>query len=198
MKAFNVSATSANGYGALGAPTGRYLAPANGPDCIETAPGYGDCGLRSLVVNGPRLVRFDLSVVEARSGSRGRRDRPSSAVEMLNAFNTPYFNPASTGGTPLGIDDDTFTAPGGPTSRRDADRQCDGGIQRRQLPSDAAARRQPGAHHSAGLARALVDGLQGSRRAQSRRMAFSATSAVSAVNVSTFRDTDRSPTARRA
>ncbi len=30
-----VSATSANGYGALGAPTGRYLAPANGPDCIE-------------------------------------------------------------------------------------------------------------------------------------------------------------------
>ena len=36
--------------------TGRYLAPANGPDCIETAPGYGDCGLRSLIVNAPRLV----------------------------------------------------------------------------------------------------------------------------------------------
>ena len=64
VKAFSVSATSANGYGALGAPTGRYLAPANGPDCIETSPGYGDCGVRSLVVNGPRLVRFDLSAVK--------------------------------------------------------------------------------------------------------------------------------------
>ena len=41
------------GYGALGAPTGRYIAPANGPSCIESAPGYGDCGLRNLVVNGP-------------------------------------------------------------------------------------------------------------------------------------------------
>ena len=35
VKAFSVSATSASGYGKLGAPTGRYLAPANGPDCIE-------------------------------------------------------------------------------------------------------------------------------------------------------------------
>ena len=58
------SATSATGYGALGAPTGRYLAPANGPDCIETSQGAGDCGIRSLVVNAPRLVRFDLSTVK--------------------------------------------------------------------------------------------------------------------------------------
>src|SRR5262249_3910127 len=35
VRAFNVSATSADGYSAQGAPTGRYLAPANGPDCIE-------------------------------------------------------------------------------------------------------------------------------------------------------------------
>ena len=32
--AFSVSATSASGY-AGAAPTGRYFAPANGPDCIE-------------------------------------------------------------------------------------------------------------------------------------------------------------------
>jgi hypothetical protein len=71
VKAFQVSPTSASGYSALGAPTGRYLAPANGPDCIETAPGYGDCGVRSLVVNGPPLVRFDLSLVK-RVAIRGR------------------------------------------------------------------------------------------------------------------------------
>ena len=64
MRAFAVSATSPTGYGALGAPTGRYLGPANGPDCIETAPGYGDCGMRSLIVNGPSLVRFDLGAAK--------------------------------------------------------------------------------------------------------------------------------------
>ena len=47
VKGVPVSATSANGYSALGAPTGRYLAPANGPDCIETSPAIGDCGVRS-------------------------------------------------------------------------------------------------------------------------------------------------------
>ena len=41
VKAFNVSATSPTGYGPLGPPTGRYFAPANGPDCIETTPDSG-------------------------------------------------------------------------------------------------------------------------------------------------------------
>jgi hypothetical protein len=101
VKAFAVSATSATGYGSLGAPTGRYLAPANGPDCIETSPGYGDCGVRSLNVNGPKLVRFDLSIV--------KKIRIHGNVtfdfrgELLNAFNQPYFNPASAAGVPLGF-----------------------------------------------------------------------------------------------
>ena len=63
------------------------------PDCIESAPGYGDCGLRNLVVNGPKLVRFDLGL--------SKKFRLWGNVtfdfrgEMLNALNTPYFNPAS-------------------------------------------------------------------------------------------------------
>jgi hypothetical protein len=101
VRAFSVSATSATGYGALGVPTGRYLAPANGPDCIETSPGYGDCGVRSLVVNGPPLYRFDIGA------SKRVRIRGSVTfefrAEMLNAFNKPYFNPGSTAGTPLGF-----------------------------------------------------------------------------------------------
>ena len=112
VRAFAVSATSANGYGALGVPTARYLAPANGPDCIETSPGYGDCGLRSLVVNGPRLVRFDL-VAAKRVKIQGSWSA-EFRVEMLNALNSPYFNPASTAGTPLGMTA-PFTAPGGPS-----------------------------------------------------------------------------------
>ena len=115
VKAFNVSATSATGYGALGVPTGRYLGPANGPDCIETAQGYGDCGVRSLVVNAPGLVRFDLGA--------GKSFKIRGSVvfefrgEMLNAFNTPYFNTAATRGTPLGFTSTNFvTAPGGPVA----------------------------------------------------------------------------------
>ena len=111
VKAFSVSATSASGYGALGAPTGRYFAPANGPDCIETAAGYGDCGARSITVNGPALVRFDIGISK-------KFDLPGRFVfefrgEMLNAFNEPYFNPASTGGTPLGFTTST-SSPNGP------------------------------------------------------------------------------------
>ena len=110
VKAFSVSPTSASGYGAQGAPSGRYFAPANGPDCIESAPGYGDCGLRSVTVNGPRLVRFDIGIAK-------KFDLPGRFVfefrgEMLNAFNEPYFNPASTAGSPLGFTN-TTTAPNG-------------------------------------------------------------------------------------
>jgi hypothetical protein len=99
VKAFSVLATSASGYGSLGAPTGRYFAPANGSDCIEIAGAYGDCGTGDLVVTGPRLVRFDLSAV--------KRTRISNRVnfefraEMLNAFNHPYFTPVGgLGNTP--------------------------------------------------------------------------------------------------
>ena len=148
VRAFAVSATSATGYGALGAPTGRYLAPANGPDCIETAPGYGDCGLRSLIVNGPRLVRFDLGA--------GKKFRIKGNVsfefrgEMLNAFNTPYFNPgaerAAIDRRPAARHDEHLRHDRHRGSGRDsrlAAQQPDRRLQRRQLPPDAAARRQP-------------------------------------------------------
>ncbi|MEO8681345.1 MAG: hypothetical protein ABI665_20005, partial [Vicinamibacterales bacterium] len=113
VKAFSVSPTSASGYGTLGAPSGRYFAPANGPDCIETAPGYGDCGMRSITVNGPALVRFDIGI--------SKRFQVVKSItfefrgEMLNAFNQPYFNPASAGGTPLGFTT-TVTSPAGPVA----------------------------------------------------------------------------------
>ena len=97
VRAFDVSATSATGYGDQGPPTGRYLAPPNTLGCIETAQsdagdpltGIGDCGVRSLVVTGPKLVRFDLSAVK-RVPIKGRVNFEFRA-EFLNAFNTPWF-----------------------------------------------------------------------------------------------------------
>jgi hypothetical protein len=102
VKAFSTSATSASGYGSLGAPSGRYLAPANGPDCIEVAQvtpaagtiatqGYGDCGVGSLVVTGPRYARWDLSAVK-RTRIVGRTMFEFRA-DMINAFNHPNFIP---------------------------------------------------------------------------------------------------------
>jgi hypothetical protein len=85
--------TTYNGYGSAGAPTGRYFAPANGPDCIETGGSYGDCGAGSLVVQGPMIVRFDMSVlkdvnVTSRVGLQFQ-------VQVFNVFNRLNLIPVS-------------------------------------------------------------------------------------------------------
>jgi hypothetical protein len=83
-----------NGYSAaLGAPTGRYFAPANGPDCIEVASGYGDCGVRTLIVQGPKIMRFDMSLlkdvmVTSRVGIQVQ-------AQVFNVFNRVNFLPVS-------------------------------------------------------------------------------------------------------
>lgn len=101
IKAFSVSATSATGYGSLGAPSGQYFAPANGPDCIESiANGYGDCGTRTLVVRGPWLKESDLALVKSVNLVNGAR--LEFRLEALNAFNNVNFVPVSgVGGTTL-------------------------------------------------------------------------------------------------
>ena len=73
---------------------------------------YGDCGIRSLVVNGPGLVRFDLAAVK-RIRIHGSVNFEFRA-EMLNAFNRPYFNSGSTAGVPLGFSTTLLTTPQGP------------------------------------------------------------------------------------
>jgi hypothetical protein len=108
VKAFSVSVTDPSGY-ANGAPSGRYLAPANGPDCIEIATnilgatalnaaaanhtGAGVCGTQSLIVTGPRQVRADIALVKA--VPLAGRVRAFFRVEMLNAFNHPWFTPVN-------------------------------------------------------------------------------------------------------
>jgi hypothetical protein len=109
VKAFSVTPT---GYSAQGAPEGRYFAPANGPDCIEVATGYGDCGINQLIVRGPSLYRFDLSA-EKRIPIKGRVNFIFRA-EFLNAFNTPWFTPV----TGIGSDPDDYLVTGA-TSGRD-------------------------------------------------------------------------------
>jgi len=92
VRAWSTSATSVSGYGSLGAPSGRYIAPASSPDCIETVPnGYGDCGLRTVVMTGPMYQRWDLSAVK-RTRVVGHTMFEFRA-DMINAFNHPNFLP---------------------------------------------------------------------------------------------------------
>lgn len=94
--AFSVSPTSASGYSGA-TPTGRYFAPANGPDCIEVDDGadYGECPgtTRSLVLTGPLFQQTDLRISK-RTALVGRMNI-EFAAELLNAFNQANFVPVS-------------------------------------------------------------------------------------------------------
>ena len=92
--AFATSPTTASGY-AGATPTGRYFAPANGPDCIEidAERTFGECGTGSLVVTGPTFQQHDIRFSK-RTKIVGRTNF-EFAAEMLNAFNHPNFIPVS-------------------------------------------------------------------------------------------------------
>jgi hypothetical protein len=94
VKAFNASATSVTGWGPQGAPSGRYIAPADRFDCIESVRGEGQCGERSVVVTGPLFRQIDFSLVK-RVPLRNRVNAEFH-VDVLNAFNHVNFVP--TGG----------------------------------------------------------------------------------------------------
>jgi hypothetical protein len=85
-RAFSVSATGA-GFGALGVPTGRYIAPANSNGCLQAFP--GQCGFANLVLEGPRFVRSDMSLVKKIRFDERRNIE--FRVEMLNVFNNINF-----------------------------------------------------------------------------------------------------------
>jgi hypothetical protein len=93
VKAFSVDPNSASGYSALGAPTGRYIAPADSLDCIETVRGEGRCGLQSVVVQGPIFKQFDLSIVK-RVEIIGRLNA-EIRLDALNVFDNVNFAPVS-------------------------------------------------------------------------------------------------------
>ena len=98
VKAFSVSATSPTGYGSLGAPSGRYFAPAMGPDCLEEiAAGYGQCGTRTLAVRGPAFKEMDISILKRLAIVN--RVQAEFRIEMLNAFNWVNYVPVTGLGT---------------------------------------------------------------------------------------------------
>ena len=87
------------GYTA-GAPTGRYFAPANGPDCIQVI--RGDCAPPDVQAVAPPFSRFDFGA-RKRIGL-GKRMNFILEVDVLNLFNAINFNPVALPGNPANRD----------------------------------------------------------------------------------------------
>ena len=95
-RAFSVSSTTANGYSAsLGAPEGRYIAPANGDGCLQIRA--GDCAPRELILKAPWFSRFDFGITKKfpLGGTRNVEMR----FDVLNLFDNINFNPVANPGT---------------------------------------------------------------------------------------------------
>jgi hypothetical protein len=95
-RAFSTSATSATGYSGLGAPAGRYIAPADTPTCIDLRP--GDCGEpQNIFLTAPLFTRFDMTLKKQFSlGGRRTFDLQFDVNNVFNNINfTPVFNPSN-------------------------------------------------------------------------------------------------------
>ena len=93
IRAFNASATSTTGYGTQGVPTGRYIAPASGRNCIQVFS--GQCAPQNILVTGPKFTRYDLSVKKQIRITE--KTNFELRAEFLNAFNhINFFNPTAT------------------------------------------------------------------------------------------------------
>ena len=62
-RAFSTINTTLDGYStSLGAPEGRYIAPANSASCIQVKA--GDCAPRNVLVLAPWFKRFDFGAAK--------------------------------------------------------------------------------------------------------------------------------------
>ena len=89
-RAFSTGTSTVNGYSAtLGAPEGRYIAPANSADCVQLRA--GDCAPRTLIINAPWFARLDVGVSKrfAMKGSSSIE----VAFEVLNLMDNINFTP---------------------------------------------------------------------------------------------------------
>jgi hypothetical protein len=91
-RAFSFSSTTANGYSSLGAPEGRYFAPASGPDCIQLRA--GDCAPRTLLVRQPFFSRFDIGLTK-RFPIKNQVNF-ELRFDLLNVFDNVNFLPNAT------------------------------------------------------------------------------------------------------
>jgi hypothetical protein len=95
-RAYSTSTTSVDGYStSLGAPTGRYIAPANQADCLQIRA--GDCAPRTVQIRAPWFTRFDIGA--AKRFDIGGRKTVEVRFDILNIFDNINFNPVANPGS---------------------------------------------------------------------------------------------------
>ena len=96
---YTTSATTATGYaGAL--PTGAYLAPASGPDCVQYFSGQCPGTAVTRIVTGPMFWKVDLSIVKRIAVWKNAR--VEARMDLFNVFDTINFTPTiAMGSSPL-------------------------------------------------------------------------------------------------
>jgi hypothetical protein len=94
-RAFSISTTTLDGYStSLGAPEGRYIAPANSATCLEIRD--GDCAPRTVLLRAPWFSRFDIGVTK-KFPFKGRTNF-EVRLDILNVFDNINFNPVGNPG----------------------------------------------------------------------------------------------------
>jgi hypothetical protein len=95
-RAFSTSNSTISGYSAsLGAPEGRYIAPANSADCVQVKA--GDCAPRSVLLLSPWFKRVDLGI--GKKIGTGGTTNVEVRFDWLNIFDSPNFNPVANPGS---------------------------------------------------------------------------------------------------
>jgi hypothetical protein len=90
------SATTASGYsGAL--PTGRYLAPASGPDCVQYLTGQCPGTAMRRLITGPIFAKFDMSFVKRIAVVKNMR--VEARMDFYNITNAINFSATSATGS---------------------------------------------------------------------------------------------------
>ena len=89
-RAFSIDPRTPTGYSAtLGAPEGKYIAPANSADCIQIKA--GECAPRTVIIRTPFFTRFDIGVTKKfpLKGTSNFELR----FDVLNVFDNINYNP---------------------------------------------------------------------------------------------------------
>jgi hypothetical protein len=94
---YGTSATTATGYAGNVTPTGRYLAPASGPDCVQYLSGMCPGTEITRIVTGPMYGKLDLSFVKRFSLPKNMKIE--ARMDLYNVTNAINFNATNSMGS---------------------------------------------------------------------------------------------------
>ena len=90
--------THPTGYANGIVPTGKYLAPASGPDCVQYLDGMCPGTKLRRIVEGPWYFRTDMSV--AKRFDTGKRTWIEARMDLFNVFDNVNFIATTRGANP--------------------------------------------------------------------------------------------------